>query len=775
MARAFLLMALAAFLIAGSWRRLEQGSIPWREIAPLLALALLPALVAAVARSRLSAARSRLAVAVAFLGATLLAASFVFEIPLSDARPRDPQRDFFGPVLDGIRRGYLDFYDAQLPFNGIDFQFMHDVVLLAIFAFVALTGVFLVLARPVPASLAVVAGIGWPLTLNPGESPLRTGALALVGVLAILFLLRAGPPRGLPQASGVAALLVVVAVAASGSEAVAKSAFLSWRDWDPYDRPDDPVSVNYVWKANYDGITFPETATTVLRVKVEGRRSLYWRATTLDDYTGLVWNEELALSDPSEREEVEAGGELLPASAADEDDWVRQDVTVEALRDTHLVASAQPVRWQTGTDAPVQDADGDVVVLPRSLQRGQRYTVWSHVPRAKPSELLQFGGNYPEALDRYLEVVYQRLPDWGTESRSAIMAVFFDENRTNFQIAAQKPLYDRARDVTASASTPYEAAVLLEAWFREGGGFAYDEQPPRALGGIPPLVAFVTEFQRGYCQHYAGAMALMLRLIGVPARVAVGFTSGTYDEGSDEWTVTDHNAHAWVEVWFPGFGWLPFDPTPGRGQLSASYSAYSLDFNAGDAASAAGGAIPDLLEAISPARAEEIRSQAGLPPNVEGAFGQAARRGSGGGAAAVVRDTGPSLVGLVLLVLAGAYAAVVVLKTGLRSMRFATREPRGLAAACRRDVVGYLADQGMAVPPSATLADIGSTLDRYYAVNADAFVEALAVARFGRPEEARRALRRARRELRGLRSQLRRSVSLTNRLRGAASLRSLAL
>ena len=61
-------------------------------------------------------------------------------------------------------------------------------------------------------------------------------------------------------------------------------------------------------------------------------------------------------------------------------------------------------------------------------------------------------------------------------------------------------------------------------------------------------------------------MALMLRMLGVPARVAAGFTSGEYDKGTGEWVVTDHNAHAWVEVWFPGFGWLPFDPTPGRGQ-----------------------------------------------------------------------------------------------------------------------------------------------------------------------------------------------------------------
>ena len=70
----------------------------------------------------------------------------------------------------------------------------------------------------------------------------------------------------------------------------------------------------------------------------------------------------------------------------------------------------------------------------------------------------------------------------------------------------------------------------------------------------------------------------MLRYLGIPARVAVGFTSGTWNDGT--WTVTDHDAHAWVEAWFAGHGWLAFDPTPGRGTLSATYT------NASDSADA---------------------------------------------------------------------------------------------------------------------------------------------------------------------------------------------
>lgn len=766
MVRAGFLLALSATLVTASWLRLEEQSLPWKEVLPMLALALIPALAARLTRSRIG-------VAAALVGTTLFAASAAFEVALSDARPRDPQHDFFGPVLHGISQGFLDFYDAELPFNRLDFQLMHGVVLLAVFGFVALIGVFLVRREPVAASLTLVVAVGWPATLSPGGSPLRLGAFALVGVLAILFLLRAEarPLRGLLQGAAIGGLLIALAVVVSSTEAVAKTAFLSWQSWDPYDRPEDPVSVNYVWDANYRGIDFPAKRTTVLRIKATGaRRSLYWRATTLDDYNGQAWSEDLRLNAAEQREQVDAIGRnpLLPQAARDEKTWIRQDVTVEALRDRHLIGSAQPVRWRPGTDAPVQDANGDIVVLPRTLRRDQRYTVWSYTPRPKPSELIKFQGNYPKALDRYLEIVYQPVPDWGTNGRSALMAIFFDDRSSDFSIAANKPLYEVAAGVAAKARSPYAAAVALESWFREGGGFRYSEHPGLPLGGLPPLVTFVTEEKRGYCQHYAGAMALMLRLLGVPARVAAGFTSGAYDPGKKEWVVTDHNAHAWVEVWFPKFGWLPFDPTPGRGRLAATYSVYSAEFLAGDAAEAAGGELTQL----NPQLSEAIRSRIGRP-------GQDSAQGlanpGGGGAVAVVRDKGPSLVLVLLLVFGSAYAAVVALKAVRRTLRFAARDPRELASACRQDVVGYLSDQGLELPPSLTLRELGETLDRYYAVNADNFVQDLSLARFGRPDEARASLRRARRELREVRRALRRGLSLPSRLRGAASLRSLSL
>src|SRR5262249_16831576 len=79
-------------------------------------------------------------------------------------------------------------------------------------------------------------------------------------------------------------------------------------------------------------------------------------------------------------------------------------------------------------------------------------------------------------------------------------------------------------------------------WFLVSGGFRYSDHP-RVV--TPPLVGFVTQTRSGYCQYFAGAMALMLRYLGISARVAVGFAGPAYDRASGTWVVTDHNAHAW--------------------------------------------------------------------------------------------------------------------------------------------------------------------------------------------------------------------------------------
>jgi Transglutaminase-like superfamily/TgpA N-terminal domain len=730
--RTLLGFALAAAVIAPAWFRLEAGGLPLVPVLVMVALAFLPALAVALGRRPT-------VVAVSAAAATLVAFSAAFEVSLADARPRDPERDFFGPALSSFRQGFLDFYDTKVPFDGAGFPLMHGVVLLAVFGFTALAGVAIAARRPFAALGALVVGAGWPATMATtwveGTRPLLTGALILAAALVLLVLLEARRPR-LGPAAAVGLALVAVSVAGSTSDAVAKRGFVDWASWDFYDRPDDPVDVRYVWDANYDGIAFPKEKTTVLKVKVKGpRRSLYWRATTLDSYTGAEWREDL----------------------------VEQEVRVEALEDTRLIGSAQAVRWEADMEEPAQLATNGAVVLREPLRRGQRYTVWSYVPEARPKELRGAGADYPAAAEDYLRAVQRdfvpALPAFGTPGRDAYMRRFFAAE--SYLDPGHASVWNLARRVTAEASSPYEAAVLLEAWFRgTEGGFVYDESPPPAAGKAP-LVSFL-ETKRGYCQHYAGAMALMLRYVGVPARVAAGFTSGSYDEGKREWTVTDHNAHTWVEVYFPEFGWIPFDPTPNRGQLTAAYTPFSGAFDARQAADL-GGAMLNVAE---------VRAQIDRAGLAEGAGGSVGETG-GGGVPSAVAETGGSVVALVVLVLGGAAAAVVLLKEGRRRLRFAARDPRALASAYRRDLVGYLADQGYEIPASATARELGELVERRYGVKPEPFVAALADARYGPPGTARARSRAARAELRRLRGRLSRQLGLVRRVRGAVSVRSL--
>ena len=206
----------------------------------------------------------------------------------------------------------------------------------------------------------------------------------------------------------------------------------------------------------------------------------------------------------------------------------------------------------------------------------RRYTVWSYAPGPSPASLVRSPPAYPRSLARYLDVGRTVVPAYGAPGRAAAVSGIFQDDLYQ-QLWAYEPMWREASRLTAKARSPYEATITIERWLRSSGGFGYDEHPPTPVGQ-PPLVDFLERSKLGYCQQFAGTMALMLRYLGIPARVAVGFTSGTWKDGT--WTVTDHDAHAWVEAWFAGHGWLTFDPTPGRGTLSATYT------NASDSADA---------------------------------------------------------------------------------------------------------------------------------------------------------------------------------------------
>jgi len=134
---------------------------------------------------------------------------------------------------------------------------------------------------------------------------------------------------------------------------------------------------------------------------------------------------------------------------------------------------------------------------------------------------------------------------------------------------------------TAGATTPFEAAWLLQRWFRESGDFEYSTDVSTGHGSLD-LEEWLTDpeslnYRVGYCEQFAAAMAVLGRRLNIPSRVVWGFTPGRVEEqsdGTDVIVVRDNNAHAWVEMWMDGFGWVKFDPTPrGDGALPESLTA----------------------------------------------------------------------------------------------------------------------------------------------------------------------------------------------------------
>ncbi len=121
-----------------------------------------------------------------------------------------------------------------------------------------------------------------------------------------------------------------------------------------------------------------------------------------------------------------------------------------------------------------------------------------------------------------------------------------------------------AREVTAGATSTYEAARLLQDWMRSEFRYSLEIQEGHGNNAIESFL----RNRVGYCEQFAGTYAAMLRSIDIPARVAVGFTQGV-DDGAGTYSVLGRNAHAWPEVWFDDIGWVPFEPTPGRGAPGA--------------------------------------------------------------------------------------------------------------------------------------------------------------------------------------------------------------
>ena len=255
---------------------------------------------------------------------------------------------------------------------------------------------------------------------------------------------------------------------------------------------------------------------------------LYWRALTYDVYTGRGWASS-TIETHQFRAEEPVTGAIDPQRFL-----INQEFEVMEGNENLILYAGELVTAKPGFTVAYRSNPGD----PRDIFGGtidtRTYKVKSLIPVVGGSQLRSVDEEPPKwIVDRYLQ-----LPE-----------------------SVPSRVHDLALDLTADKMTDFEKARLLEDYLRN---FPYTLDVP-----APPLdkdVAdyFLFDLQKGYCDYYATSMVVMARAVGLPARLVMGFASGTYDESQNQFIVTEADAHSWVEVYFQGFGWIEFEPTGGQ-------------------------------------------------------------------------------------------------------------------------------------------------------------------------------------------------------------------
>lgn len=259
----------------------------------------------------------------------------------------------------------------------------------------------------------------------------------------------------------------------------------------------------------------------------------YMRGATLTHYDGHGWSNQ----GDSQRIAEVANERWLDAPVTGRQLLV-QSVTM-VVGASVLYAAPEPIEPGVDYQAEVR-ADGDLVAL---WQRARNYTVVSSIPAVS-------------------EAMLAAAPAWGAERPLP--------PGYEIHLALPDTITDRTRqlaaELTADQPTPFAKARAIELFLRQ---YAYDLTVPAPPSDVVDIVDyFLFDLQRGYCDYYATAFIVLARLNGLPARFATGYAPGYWDAADQLWVVTEEQAHSWPEVYFPDYGWVPFEPTAGRAELT---------------------------------------------------------------------------------------------------------------------------------------------------------------------------------------------------------------
>ncbi len=279
------------------------------------------------------------------------------------------------------------------------------------------------------------------------------------------------------------------------------------------------------------------TNAPVMDVKTSLNR--YFQATVLDTYTGQSWElrdtVNIRLSTTPLQTPHFAARRLITQTVT-----MRQYTNILMAApmpvDTSVPASARIIPLgMTPEEARVTDVVGvselAMILSEDVLQPGDTYTITSSVSFATESQLRHDATLYGDDItSRYLQ-----LPD-----------------------TVPQRVFDLAEQLAQGQDNPYDIAKAIETYVRR---FPYNDQIPGPGPGQDAADYFLFEEKQGYCDYYATAMAVMLRHLGIPTRLAQGYATGQYDALTDSYRLVEKDAHTWVEVYFPTYGWIPFEPT----------------------------------------------------------------------------------------------------------------------------------------------------------------------------------------------------------------------
>jgi transglutaminase-like putative cysteine protease len=422
----------------------------------------------------------------------------------------------------------------------------------------------------------------------------------------------------------------------------------------------------------------------VFRVRAD--QPALWRAQAFDTFDGRIW------TDSSTRVRsltMSPEGESLQVPMEALDPGLPPSLTRDVVQ-TFYIGSAQPnVLFGAARIDKVYFPGGGLRVdayggvrAPIVLDEGLVYSVVSEVPVL------------PEALLRSIPMA----PTRAVEGLASYL-----------QLPADLPERDAtlAQRITAGIEGPYERALAIQGWLR--ANTRYDLTVPREPDGVDAVDHFLFETRRGFCEHIASAMVVLLRANGVPARIVTGFGPGERNPFTGYWEVRQSDAHAWVEVLVPQVGWVPFDPTFGVPAAAPSWASRFV--------------APEFLAAIGRSVAQAV------PEAVKAAFGGVVRSVS------TMADLASAVWGWVVVSIA-TLAGIAWL---LRKRRRRSAHPPDPAGQAFEELVEILSAAGHPRPRSTTpheyLVSVGGVLDEEASVQAELVVRVFERERFSRPDD----------------------------------------